>query len=147
MRKDLAPLGGTLRSAASAEDLQPANRPVRTSRHYFEHILQLVPLPRLHCFGRECHRRAVSGNVQAVSTAPKGSQLHHRPSHGEDGGLAYRRRTLINLADRLPFEAPARALSVQLRPRLVRLAPPPPDPPAPRSAPDKVPAPSARRIP
>ena len=43
----------------------------------------------------KCDRGALPGDVQAVSTTPKGGQLHHRPGDGEDGGLAYRRRTLI----------------------------------------------------
>ena len=47
----------------------------------------------------ECDRGALPGDVQAVSTAPKGGQLHHRPGDGEDGSLAYRRRTLIVCPD------------------------------------------------
>ena len=35
----LADLGGTFRSSARAQDLQPAHRPLRTGRHHLEHLL------------------------------------------------------------------------------------------------------------
>ena len=43
-----ADLGGAVRAAARAQDLQPAHRPVRAGRHHVEHLLRLVPPPRLH---------------------------------------------------------------------------------------------------
>ena len=35
-------------AAAGPEALQPAHRPVRAGRHHVEHLLRLVPRPRLH---------------------------------------------------------------------------------------------------
>ena len=43
-----AGLGGAVRPAAAAQALQPAHRSVRVRRHHVEHLLRLVPLPRLH---------------------------------------------------------------------------------------------------
>ena len=41
-------LGRAVHRAARAEALQPAHRPVRARRHHVEHLLGLVPRPRLH---------------------------------------------------------------------------------------------------
>ena len=42
-------LGGAVHRAAGAEDLQPADRPVRAGRHHLEHLLRLAARPRLGC--------------------------------------------------------------------------------------------------
>jgi arylsulfatase A-like enzyme len=51
-----ADLGRAVRTAAPAEALQPPHGPVRTCRHHVQHVLRLVPRPRLPHAGR--HRRS-----------------------------------------------------------------------------------------
>ena len=43
-----AGLGRAVHAAAAAEALQPAHRPLRVRRHHLEHLLRLVPPPRLY---------------------------------------------------------------------------------------------------
>ena len=94
LRGDDEGVGGTLRAAAHAETLQPADRPAGARRHDVEHLLRVVPGQDVHAGGRLRHRRGVPEDVQGVSTAAAGSVVHHRPGAGEDAGGDRRRRSL-----------------------------------------------------
>ena len=73
-----ADLGGTLRRAAHAQDLQPAHRPVRAGRHHVEHLLRLDARPRLPPRPGAVRGRA-HPDPGGVPAPPGAGQLQHRP--------------------------------------------------------------------
>ena len=82
---------GTLRiwaepfvAAARAQDLQPAHRSVRARRHHVEHLLGLVPRPRLHRSAAPARSsREFLETFKEFPPRQKAAQLHHRPGDGE----------------------------------------------------------------
>ena len=66
-----------------AEDLQPADGPVRAGGRHVEHLLRLVARPRLSVGSCSGLRRQVPDDVQGVPAAAKGRQLQSRRSAEE----------------------------------------------------------------
>jgi arylsulfatase len=82
-----AGVGGAVHAAANPQALQPANRSVRAGGYHVQHLLGLVDVEGVHRHGGARAGRGVPEDVQGVPAPPEGGQLHHRPSHGEDGGV------------------------------------------------------------
>ncbi len=77
---------GTLRiwaepftTAAGAHAVQPAHRPLRVRRHHVEHVLRLVPAPRLLHLLHDRDGDDVPRHVQGVPAATRTRQLQRRP--------------------------------------------------------------------
>ena len=85
---DAADLGGAVRAAAGPEALQPADRPVRARGRDLEHLLRLDPRQRLHRPRGDGNRHAVPRDVQGISAAAGGGELHDQPRGGEARGRA-----------------------------------------------------------
>ncbi len=75
-----ADLGGTVHHAEGAQAVQPADRSFRKRRYHVEHVLRMVPAPRLlHLLhDRDCH--GVPRNVQRVPAPTRTGELKRRPS-------------------------------------------------------------------
>ena len=80
----VADLGRAVHGAARAEDLQPAHGPLRAGRHHLQHLLRLVPRPRLIALWRRRRWSCSSCRPSSSSRrAQKPALVHHRPGGGE----------------------------------------------------------------
>ena len=82
-------LGRALHGTTRPEDLQPPHRPLRTRRHHLQHLLRLVPGPRLGAGPRPGLRRRDAQDAGPVPTPTRTGQLHRRQSHGKDSTPAW----------------------------------------------------------
>lgn len=69
-------LGRTVRGAAAAEAVQPADGPVPASGHHIEQVLSVVARERLSRDGGLGGRERVHEDVQGLPPAAEGGQLH-----------------------------------------------------------------------
>jgi hypothetical protein len=70
-------------TAAGAQAVQPAHRPLRIRRHHLEYVLRLVHAARLLRLLCDRDGVAVPRHVQGVSAAARAGQLQHRPDRPE----------------------------------------------------------------
>src|SRR5262245_1866268 len=75
-------MGRAIREDANTLDVQSAHRSLRAFDDHLQHLLGLVFRPCVSISAHARIRRAVPADLQGISTASKGGELHYRSDHG-----------------------------------------------------------------